>query len=106
MDYEKIIKALADIDEKMTPLFPEYEEAGEGVVVDEYQGIRNGDTIALKDGRTGVVEHIMVGGTLGIDGSAYAIETSEDFPGMTIRLIEDGEQTEFLLNITLEDVAL
>ena len=54
----------------------------------------------------GVVEHIMTGGTLGIPGSSFAIETSEENPGMTIRLIQDGEQTELLLNIQFTDVVV
>jgi hypothetical protein len=80
------------------------ETSGEGNVVDEFQGIRNGDEVTLLDGRTGVVEHIMTGGTLGIPGSPFAIETSPTDPGMTIRLIENGELTETLINIRFSDV--
>jgi hypothetical protein len=80
------------------------EEADEPNVVDTYKGVSNGDVVTIRDGRSGVVEHIMTGGILGIAGSPFAIETSEENPGMTIRLIRDGEQTEFLLNIQFTDV--
>lgn len=119
MNQKRIIEALAKLELTIEEVFAEdmrsvqlprissmLQEAGEGVVVDEYEGIKNGDTITLRDGRSGIVEHIMVGGTLGIPGSRFAIETSETSPGMTIRLVEDGEETEFLLNIQLGDVAL
>lgn len=120
MSYEKTFAALEDLKSDMEKLFPgkpsgyeskkfvaePVEEAGEGIVVDEYKGVRNGDVVEIQDGRTGVVEHIMTGGTLGIPGSSFAIETSEENPGMTIRLIEDGEQTEFLLNIQFTDVVV
>ena len=80
------------------------QEAEEPNVVDTYKGISNGDVVTIRDGRSGIVEHIMTGGILGIAGSPFAIETSEENPGMTIRLIRDGEQTEFLLNIKFTDV--
>jgi hypothetical protein len=120
MSYEKTFAALEDLKSAMEKLLPgessnyetkkvspkPAEEAGEGIVVDEYKGVRNGDIVEIQDGRTGVVEHIMTGGTLGIPGSSFAIETSEENPGMTIRLIQDGEQTELLLNIQFTDVVV
>lgn len=109
------VKALKSLEAKVNNLLVAYgrkpistsvvEEAGQGNVVDSYKGVSNGDVVTIQDGRSGVVEHIMTGGTLGIPGSPFAIETSEENPGMTIRLIRDGEQTEFLLNIQFSDVA-
>jgi hypothetical protein len=97
-----LIQNLATAAGAVTPA-PE-EPARDGNVVDEFQGIRNGDEVTLRDGRTGVVEHIMTDGTLGIPGSPFAIETSLTDPGMTIRLIENGELTETLINIRFSDV--
>lgn len=75
-----------------------------GNVVDEFGGIRTGDTVTLADGRTGRVEHIMTGGILGVEGSPFAIETSTTDPGMTVRLIVDGVETETLVNVRFSEV--
>lgn len=115
MKHKETASAINDLQAKVEQLMQAYgrsvklnpvalSEAGEGNVVDTYKGVSNGDVVTIQDGRNGVVEHIMTGGTLGIPGSPFAIETSEENPGMTIRLIQDGEQTEFLLNIQFTDV--
>jgi hypothetical protein len=76
----------------------------EGQVVDEFQGVRNGDLVQMPDGRTGRVEHIMTGGTLGIPGSSFAIQTSPTDPGMTVRIVENGADTDMLTNVRFSDV--
>jgi hypothetical protein len=75
-----------------------------GTVVDEFEGIRTGDTVTLADGRTGRVEHIMTGGILGVEGSPFAIETSTTDPGMTVRIVENGVETETLVNVRFSEV--
>lgn len=69
----------------------ESDSRDEGQVVDTYEDLSNGDIVEFSEGY-GQVEHIMVGGTLGIPGSDFAIETSTTEPGLTVRLWrwEDG----------------
>ena len=81
------------------------EYGGEGQVVDSYQGVSTGDVVNLKDGRTGRVEHIMTGGTLGVPGSRFAIETSPTNPGVTIRLFVNGVETENTINVRFSEIA-
>lgn len=101
---EQNVQAQQQIVEEVEDL-EDAEDSRDGEVVDEYEGIRNGDIVTTLDGREGRVEHIMVGGTLGIPGSPFAIETSPDNPGMTIRIIENGVETEMLINIRFSEVA-
>ena len=75
-------------------------------VLDVFQGIRTGDIVTLTDGRQGRVEHIMIGGVLGVPGSPFAIQTNPENPGMTIRLIENGVEGESLINIRYTDIEI
>ena len=101
-DIENLVSMMGG---ELAPSDEQSYEAGEGTVVDEYMGVKNGDIVTISDGRMGVVEHIMTGGTLGIPGSDFAIEATEENPGMTIRLLDGDVQTEFLLNIRFTDVS-
>ena len=83
---------------------PAVESSREGQVVDAYQGVRNGDVVNLRDGRTGRVEHIMTGGTLGIPGSRFAIETSPTDPGVSVRIIRNGAETENVINVRFSEI--
>jgi hypothetical protein len=61
------------------------DRSGEGQVVDTFRDLSNGDVVEFSEGY-GQVEHIMIGGILGIEGSEFAIETSPENPGLTVRL--------------------
>jgi hypothetical protein len=82
----------------------EIESEDRGTVVDEFQGIVTGQTVTLSDGRQGRVEHIMTGGVLGVPGSPFAIQATPTDPGMTIRIIENGQETEMLINVRYSEL--
>lgn len=76
-----------------------------GQTVDEFQGIETGDLVVLADGRTGRVEHIMIGGTLGVSGSAFALQASPTDPALQVRIFENGSETETLVNVRFSEVS-
>jgi hypothetical protein len=62
--------------------------------------VKNGDMVSWNSsgGRaTGRVEHVMRSGTLGIPGSEFSIDASEEDPAVLIRIYRDGEPTETLV---------
>jgi hypothetical protein len=73
--------------------------------VESFEGISTGDVVTLVDGRVGRVEHIMIGGVLGVPGSEYAITGSPEDPAIQLRLFENGRETENLINIRFSDIA-
>jgi hypothetical protein len=64
----------------------EAEPTGEQVV-ETFRDISNGDIVEFADG-VGQVEHIMVGGVLGIPGSPFAITATATNPAIQVRLWE------------------
>jgi len=59
------------------------EESAEQVV-DQFRDIANGDVVEFAQG-VGQVEHIMTGGILGIEGSDFAIEATQNNPAIQVR---------------------
>jgi hypothetical protein len=78
--------------------------AGTPETVDSFQGINVGDQVVLSDGRTGRVEHIMIGGTLGVPGSEFALQGTETDPAMQVRIFENGVETENVVNVLFSEV--
>jgi hypothetical protein len=72
--------------------------------VEAFGGISVGDVVTLSDARTGRVEHIMIGGILGVPGSAFAITGTPDNPAVQIRLYENGRETENVINIRFSEI--
>jgi len=87
---------------------PAAESRGDGgeQVVDAYDGVTTGDVVTLRDGRTGRVEHIMTGGTLGVPGSRFAIPATPTDPAVIIRLYTNGVETENTINIRFSEIDL
>lgn len=63
---------------------PEREEDDDEQVVDNYEDLSNGDVVEFAQG-VGQVEHIMVGGVLGIEGSEFAITATATNPAVQVR---------------------
>jgi hypothetical protein len=76
-----------------------------GETVDEFEGVSTGDLVLLADGRTGRVEHIMVSGTLGVSGSQFAITPTPTNPGLQVRIFEDDQETETVVNVRFSQVS-
>lgn len=67
-------------------------EEDRGFTVDTFQDISLGDIVEFEFGY-GQIEHIMTGGTLGIEGSEFAIEATPENPALQVRLwIYENEQ--------------
>lgn len=81
-------------------------QSSEPETVESFQGISNGDIVTLNDGRVGRVEHIMIGGVLGVPGSEFAITGTETDPAIQLRLFVNGNETENVVNIRFSDIAL
>jgi hypothetical protein len=79
-------------------------EDGDTQTVETFDGITVGDIVALADGRGGRVEHIMIGGTLGVPGSDFAIVGTATNPGVQVRIYENGEETEAVINIRFSEI--
>jgi HK97 family phage portal protein len=76
-------------------------QVGQGVP--EAGGFAEGDYVAY-DGGEGRIEHIMVDGVLGVEGSAYAIPASEEEPAALVRIYNDGQETEMLVGKRLSEL--
>jgi hypothetical protein len=72
--------------------------------VDDFGGISVGDVVQLGDGRSGRVEHIMIGGILGVPNSQFAIVGTPDDPAVQVRLFENGVETENVINIRFSEI--
>ena len=62
--------------------------------------VKNGDIVSWNSsgGRaTGRVEHVMRSGTLGIPGTEFSINATEEDPAVLIRIYRDGKPTETLV---------
>jgi hypothetical protein len=74
--------------------------------VDDFGGISVGDVVQLSDGRSGRVEHIMIGGILGVPNSQFAIQGTPSDPAVQIRLFENGVETENVINIRFSEIVI
>jgi hypothetical protein len=74
--------------------------------VDDFGGISVGDVVQLSDGRSGRVEHIMIGGILGVPNSQFAIQGTPNDPAVQIRLFENGVETENVINIRFSEIVI
>ncbi len=70
-----------------TPEPAQEAQPGREQVVERFRDIANGDVVEFAQG-IGQVEHIMTAGVLGIQGSDFAIEGTENNPAVQIRLWE------------------
>lgn len=72
---------------------PTVEERTEGQTVETFRDIQNGSIVSFNENLIGQVEHIMTGGTLGIEGSDFAIEAIATNPALQVRLWEIQNRT-------------
>jgi hypothetical protein len=72
--------------------------------VPEAGGFREGQLVYFAGGE-GVIEHLMVSGLLGIEGSPFAITASEDDPAALVRIYEDGGPTELLVGKRISELS-
>jgi hypothetical protein len=82
------------------------DDAGNGDVetVDSFGGVSVGQIVSLSDGREGRIEHIMIGGTLGVPGSRFAIQGTANDPAVQIRIFENGAETENVVNVRFSEI--
>lgn len=69
---------------------------GSGYDVSEAGGFRLGEVVTW-DGGEGRIEHLMVDGVLGVEGSRFAISASRENPAALIRTYRNGQPTEYLV---------
>jgi len=77
-------------------------QLGDGVP--EAGGFSEGQYVYWADGE-GVIEHLMIDGVLGVEGSPFAISASEAEPAASIRLYEDGEPTQFTVGKRVSELS-
>jgi hypothetical protein len=57
------------------------------------------------DGGEGVIEHLMIDGVLGVEGSPFAISASEAEPAASVRVYQNGEPTEFTVGKRVSELS-
>jgi hypothetical protein len=67
---------------------------GPGAGVPEAGGFREGQYVYWAGGE-GTIEHLMIDGVLGVEGSPFAIAATEAEPAASVRVYQDGQPTEF-----------
>jgi len=82
----------------------ENQGTGNPETVEQFQGVSVGDIVNLNDGRSGRVEHIMIGGILGVPNSDFAITGTPTNPAVQVRLFENGEETEVVINVRFSEI--
>ena len=75
-----------------------------GAGVPEAGGFREGQYVYW-DGGEGTIEHLMIDGVLGVEGSPFAIAATEAEPAASIRIHEGGEPTEFTVGKRVADLS-
>jgi HK97 family phage portal protein len=75
-----------------------------GAGVPEAGGFREGQYVYF-DGGEGTIEHLMVDGVLGVEGSPFAIPASAADPAASIRVYLNGEPTEFTVGKRVADLS-
>jgi HK97 family phage portal protein len=83
---------------------PAGDERAPGAGVPEAGGFREGQYVYW-DGGEGTIEHLMVDGVLGVEGSPFAITATEADPAASLRVYEDGEPTEFTVGKRVADLS-
>jgi hypothetical protein len=66
----------------------ETSQTGRPETVDTFNDIENGSVVRFNSNLVGQVEHIMIGGILGIEGSEFAITGTSNNPALQVRLWE------------------
>lgn len=79
-------------------------EEGSGESVDQAGGFALGDYVYF-DGGEGTIEHLMTAGTLGVEGSPFAIAATADQPAASVRVHLDGEPTEFTVGKLVSELS-
>jgi len=69
---------------------------GRGEGVPEAGGFREGQYVYWAGGE-GVIEHLMISGLLGVEGSPFAIAATEAEPAALVRIYDGGQPTEMLV---------
>jgi HK97 family phage portal protein len=77
---------------------------GPGAGVPEAGGFREGQYVYWEGGE-GTIEHLMIDGILGVEGSPFAITASEAEPAASIRLYFNGEPTEFTVGKRVSELS-
>jgi hypothetical protein len=75
-----------------------------GESVDEAGGFRVGQRVYF-DGGDGVIEHLMIDGVLGVEGSPFAIAATEAEPAASVRVYLNDEPTEFTVGKRVSDLS-
>jgi hypothetical protein len=83
---------------------PASDERAPGAGVPEAGGFREGQYVYW-DGGEGTIEHLMVDGVLGVEGSPFSITATEADPAASLRVYEDGEPTEFTVGKRVADLS-
>lgn len=80
------------------------DDQGDGGSVDQAGGFTVGQYVFWSDGE-GTIEHLMVDGVLGVEGSPFAIAASADAPAASVRVHRDGEPTEFTVGKLVSELS-
>jgi HK97 family phage portal protein len=77
---------------------------GPGAGVPEAGGFREGQYVYWPFGE-GTIEHLMVDGVLGVEGSPFAITATEAEPAASVRVHEFGEPTQFTVGKRVSELS-
>jgi HK97 family phage portal protein len=77
---------------------------GPGAGVPEAGGFREGQYVYWSGGE-GTIEHLMIDGVLGVEGSPFAITATEAEPAASVRVYQDGEPTEFTVGKRVSELS-
>jgi hypothetical protein len=75
-----------------------------GAGVPEAGGFREGQYVYWAGGE-GTIEHLMIDGVLGVEGSPFSIAATEADPTASLRVYEDGEPTEFTVGKRVSELS-
>jgi hypothetical protein len=77
---------------------------GPGAGVPEAGGFREGQYVYWAGGE-GTIEHLMIDGVLGVEGSPFAIAATEAEPAASVRVYQDGQPTEFTVGRRVSELS-
>lgn len=86
-------------------LQPAEVEDSPGESVAEAAGFTVGQRVWFDADSEGVIEHLMVDGVLGLEGSPFALSATPEDPVASVRLYVDGEPTEFTIGKRVRDLS-
>lgn len=101
---QALVANLAEAARSATAPEPGQPEGSDPETVDFFGDIATGSLVTLADGRVGRVEHIMIGGTLGVPGSQFALQGTATDPALQVRIFENGAETEVVVNVRYSEV--